>query len=118
MGERTESDLITKILEKLGVVPEGQAANQEDIARVEGNLQSVIDELAAREILFVPDINSIPNEWFLSLAKICAYELRNEFGITGEFEATLRNGNDEAIGNIKVMTRGRPTYEPLKTLSY
>lgn len=118
MASRSSADLIVKILEKLGIVPEGQQPEIEDIARVKLNLPSLIAELGAREIVFVANLDKIPDEWFLSLAKICAYELRNEFGVTGDFELTLRAANDEGIGNIKVITRGRPTYEPLKTLSF
>jgi len=115
---RTQADLIAKILEKLNVVPEGQAPEVEDSARVARNLPSLIEELAAREIVYVPDLENIPDPWFLSLASISAYELRNEFGVTGEFEATLQRGNVEAILKLKEMTRGRPTFEPLKTLSF
>lgn len=114
----TQADLISKILEKLGVVPDGTPANSEDSARVEGNLQAVIDSLAAREIVYVPDIASIPSEWFLDLAKVCAYELRDEFGISGEQLQVVSTANAEGIMNLKVMTRGRPTYEPLKTVSF
>ena len=118
MAFRTENDLITKILEKLQIVPEGQAPEADDTARVEANLPSLLNELAAREIVYVPDINSIPDEWFLSLAKICAYELRDEFGLTGDAARECEKANIEGILNLKVMTRGKPTYETLRTLSF
>lgn len=118
MGVRTEADLITQILVNLDVVPEGQAAEQDDIARVQSNLQSIIDELAALELLYVPDLQNIPSEWFMSLADVCAYELRKVFGVTGEFAAELKLANDQAVGKIQTMTRGRPTYEPQRTLSF
>lgn len=118
MTTRTQADLVAKILEKLMIVPEGQAPEADDIARVETNLPSVIEELAAREIVYVPDLSNIPGAWFLSLAKVCAYEMRDEFGISGESLAQVTQANTEGILNLKQMTRGRPTYEPLKTLSY
>lgn len=118
MATRTQSDLVTKILEKLGVTPEGQAPEADDTARVALNLPSVIDELAAREIVVVSDLTQIPDHLFMSLAKICAYEMRDEFGVTGEMLAAMKIANQEGIDNIKTMTRGRPTYEQLKTLSY
>ena len=118
MTTRTQADLVIKILEKLMIVPEGQAPETDDIARVEGNLQSVINELAAREIVYVPDFSAIPDQWFMSLAKVCAYEMRDEFGIAGESLATVTAANSEGILNLKVMTRGRPTYEPLRTVSF
>lgn len=118
MATRTRADLVVKILEKLQVVPEGQTPEAEDTTRVDRNLPSLIAELAGREIVYVGDLNAVPEEWFLSLAQIAAYELRNEFGVTGEFEITLARGNAEGIAKIKVMTRGRPTYEPLRTVSF
>lgn len=118
MAMRMKADLIVKVLEKLGVVPEGQAPEAEDTVRVDRNLSSLLRSLSAREILYVADINIIPDEWFLDLAKVCAYELRNEFGVTGEFEMSLKLANEEGIGNLRVMTRGRPTYEPARTLSF
>lgn len=118
MSTRTRADLVNKIIEKLGIVPEGMTPEVEDYGRVDRNLPSVLDELAAREILYVPDITSIPGEWFLSLSQICAWELRNEFGVTGDFEVTLEKANADAITKIKVMTRGRPTYEPLKMVNF
>lgn len=118
MATRTQADLVTKILEKLFVVPEGQAPEVEDTARVELNLQSVLDSLRGREIVFVPDPNNIPSEWFMDLAKVCAYELKDEFGLSGEMLAKCEKANAEGIRNLKIMTRGRPTFEPVKTLSY
>lgn len=118
MSFRTEADLVQKILEKLGVVPEGVAPNVEDTARVTANLPSLIEELAARQIVYVPDIENIPGAWFLSLAKVCAYELRDEFGIAGESLADLARANTEAIANLQTMTYGRPTFEPLRTVSF
>lgn len=118
MATKTRADLVVKVLEKLQIVPEGQTPEVEDTARVDRNLPPVLRELAAREIIYVPDIENIPEEWFLSLASVAAYELRSEFGVTGEFEVTLKNASDEGIGKLYVMRRGRPTYEPLKTLSF
>jgi hypothetical protein len=118
MATRTSADLVTKILEKLFVVPEGQAPEVEDTARVELNLPSVLAELAAREIVYVTDPQNIPDAWFLSVAKICAYEMRDEFGLTGEALAACKLASDEGISNLKTMLRGRPTYETLKTLSF
>lgn len=109
---RTRADLVIKILEKLGIVPEGQAPEVEDTARVDRNLPALQAQFAAEEIIYLPNLEAIPEQWFMALSQVCAYELRNEFGVTGEFEVTLKNGYDDGVRKIKVMTRGRPTYEP------
>jgi hypothetical protein len=118
MADKTLVDLATKVLEKLFVVPEGQAPEADDSARVIANLPNVLDALSAREIVNVADTTAIQSAIFLDLAKVCAYELRDEFGLTGESLAQCKRAADEGVANIKTMTRGRPTYEPLKTLSF
>lgn len=118
MSFRTQADLVQKILEKLAIVPEGVSANVEDTARVSANLPSLIEELAARQIVYVPDLSNIPGAWFLSLAKVCAYELRDEFGVAGDALASLAAANSEGIGNLKAMTYGRPTFEPMRTVTF
>lgn len=111
---RTRSELILKTLEKLGVVATGQPPEQEDTARVNANVDSLVAELAAREIVDIPNIEEIPQEYFLSIASICAYELRDEFGVIGETLADLTRKNDEAIIKLGVMVRKKPSYEPLR----
>lgn len=114
MTTRTRSELVTKILEKLGVLPEGQTPVVEDSQRVDRNLPSLIAELAGREIVYVTDLEQIPEAWFLSLADVAAWELRNEFGIIGEALVALKDANDTGIMKLKAMLRGKPTYEPLR----
>lgn len=115
---RTQADLVTQILIELAVVPEGMTPEADDFARVEDNVPSLIEQLAATETIYVPDTGNIPNAWFLPLATVMAYELRNMFGATGDAAATLETANANAIVKLKVMSRGRPTYEPLKTVSF
>lgn len=112
MATRTRVDLVIKILEKLGVLPEGQTPAVEDTVRVDKNLPSLMAEFAGREIVYVSDLDNIPEAWFLALADMGAWELRSEFGVTGELLATLQGGNDSAIMKLKTMLRGRPTFEP------
>jgi hypothetical protein len=118
MATRTSTDLVIEILEKLVAIPEGQAPESDDTARVTLDLPSVLAELAAREIVYVSDPANIPEEWFMSLAKVCAYEMRSKFGVTGEQLVDLTKANAEGIDNLRVMTRGRPTYEPMQTVSF
>lgn len=115
MSSRTLSDLVLETLEKLGVVPDGQTPGIEDTARVTEAAPGLLKEYGAREIVFVPDADNIPDEWFMSIAAMNAYELRTKFGIIGEEAQDLKNGNDEAIVKLKVMLRGRPTGEPMRT---
>lgn len=112
---RTRTELILKILEKLGVAATGQDPEIEDTARVDANLDSVVAELGPREIVDIADLSEIQPELFLSVASICAYELRDEFGVIGDALVDLEKKNNEAIAKLQVMTRSRPTSEPLRT---
>lgn len=109
---RTRNQLILKILEKLGVAATGQEPEAEDTARVDDNLDSVIAELSALEIVDIPDLSEIPLEFFLPTASLCAYELRDEFGVQGETLVDLKNKADEARNKLFEMTSLRPTGEP------
>ena len=111
---RTRNDLILKILEKLGVAATGQSPEAEDTARVDANLDSLIAEIRAAEIVDIYDLDAIEPEYFLSVASICAYELRDEFGVMGEHLSDLSRKNAEAIAKLEMITRAKPTYEPLK----
>lgn len=111
---KTASDLVQKVLGNLGIVAAGQDPSPEDTAKVANNLDAIFALLAAREIVQVPDTNSIPLAWFLPLAACAAFELIEEFGIVGEEAAVLEKKSIVAEARLKVMLRGRPTYEALK----
>lgn len=108
---RTRTDLIKKVLEKLGVAASGQEPEIEDTARVDANLDSVVAEFPALEVVDIPDVNAIPDEYFLSIASVIAYELRDEFGIIGDALTDLTAKNAQSIEKLRFMTRGRPTYQ-------
>lgn len=113
---RTRGDLVTEALANLGALPAGQTPAEEDYSFIDEKLESIIDGLAAREIVYVPDLTQIPNAWFDSLAAIVAHACISKFGIAGDEAATLISNKDKAESDLKVMTRGRPTYEPLRVL--
>lgn len=115
---KTLTDLTVQTLKELGVLPDGQTPQIEDTAAISGDIPALLEELAGREIVFVPDLDNIPGPWFMSIAKILAYELRNGYGIVGDEAASLKQGNDDAILKLKIMLRGRPTGEALRTLYF
>lgn len=114
MAVRTLSDLVLETLDCLGVLPAGQTAQVEDLNRISEAIPSILSELARREIVYIPDSNNIPDSDFRSLAEISAYECREKFGITGDDAVALKDKNNEAVAKLKVMHRGRPTYERSK----
>lgn len=126
---RTSADLILEALAVLGIIAAGQPVDPEDFAWVNEKLDSVRRKLAAAEIVNVPDINNIPGAWFSDLADIVAGECASKFGLVGQELTDKINrglggagaveiGAGAAAKSLKIMTRGRPTYEPLRFVSY
>lgn len=116
-------------LANMGVLSAGNPVDVEDFSSVNEKLDSIFRKLAALEICYVADANNIPGAWFADLADIVAGECATKFGFVGEALAALVNkglggeGNIEigagtAAKSLKIMTRGRPTYEPLRFLNY
>lgn len=118
MGIRTRSDLVLEVLDALGILPAGQTAQPEDTDRIDEKVPSLLAEFAQREIVYIADPNSIPDADFSPIAAMIAYECREKFGITGDDATNLKDKNNEAIAKLKIMHRGKPTYERSKIEYY
>lgn len=108
---RTRSDLVLEILDKLGVIAAGQTPGVEDTTRVDELIPAALETLAADEVVYVADPNSINAAYFEPLSYVIAYMAREKFGVVGEEAINLKNKNDENVAILKRITRGRPTYE-------
>lgn len=115
MGYRTTADLLQEVLENLGVLAAGQTPEQEDLARVSEKLPSIVALLGATEVVYVPDVNNIPDEWFIPLADCVAYHCKQKFGLVGDAAASVDNDYQLALLQFRVMNRGRPTGEVMKS---
>lgn len=126
---RSSSDVVLKALQVLGVLAVGQPVDPEDFSVVNDNLDSIYRKLAGLEIVFVSDPDNIPGAWFADLADIVAGENASAFGLVGqEFIDKVNKGLGGAAGveigagtaaqSLKIMARGRPTYEPLRFVNY
>lgn len=118
---QTQQDLVVQVLANLGVLAAGQAIDPEDNAYVVNNLDSIFRKLAALEIVYVPDANNIPGPYFRDLSFIVAGELAEIFGLPPD-DIAMRiktglgspPGSGTAAMSLKQLTRGKPTYEPLR----
>jgi hypothetical protein len=126
---RSSSDLVLEALKNLGVLAAGQGVDPEDFNYVNEKLDAIYRKLAGLEIVFVSDPDNIPGAWFSDLADIVAGECATKFGLSGEEYATIMNkglggagaveiGAGTAAKSLKIMGRGRPTYETLRTQSF
>jgi hypothetical protein len=119
---RTSIDLINESLANLGVVASGQPVDPEDFNFVQEKLDSIFRKLAGLEIVYVSDPDNIPGSWFSDLADIVAGECATKFGSNPDHYTVLVNKGLGGVGNVevgagtaakslKIMTRGKPTYE-------
>lgn len=112
---RTKSDLVNQVLENLGVLAVGQTAEVENTSRVDARISGILSTLRAREVFYLGDADNIPDEAFEPLSNVVSWECRSMFGVTGDELVPLKQANDDAIAGLKIMSRGRPTYQPLRT---
>lgn len=126
---RNSTDLITEALSVLGVTSAGNGIDVEDFNWANERLDSIFRTLAGLEICFVADPNNIPGAWFGPLSDIVAGECASKFGLVGQELMDKVNrglggagqvpiGAGTAAMAMKILTRGRPTYEPLRFLNY
>ncbi len=126
---RSSSDLVLETLKNLGVIAAGQAVDPEDFSYVNEKLDPTFRLIAALEIAYVTDPDNIPGEWFSPLADIVAGECASKFGLVGqEFIDKVNKGLGGAGGveigagtgakALKIISRGRPTYEPLRFMNF
>lgn len=126
---RTTSDLILQVLSDLNIISAGQSIDTEDYATVSNQLDSIIRKLAALEIIYIADPNNIPGAWFMDLAAIVSGEVASSFGFVGpELDQAVNDGlggagnipvgGGKAAQSLKIMMRGRPTYEPARFVNY
>lgn len=119
---RSSSDLVLETLKNLGVLAAGQPVDVEDFNYVNEKLDPTFRLIAGLEIAYVSDPAFIPGQWFSPLADIVAGECASKFGLVGqEFIDKVNKGLGGVAGAeigagtaakaLKIMNRGRPTYE-------
>jgi hypothetical protein len=126
---RSSADLVSEALSNLGVLSAGNPIDVEDFNWVNEKLDAIFRQLAGLEIAYVPDPDNIPGAWFAPLADIVAGECASKFGLVGQELMDKKNlglggagqvpiGAGTAAMALKIMTRGRPTYEPLRITNF
>jgi hypothetical protein len=126
---RSSADLVSEALSNLGVLSAGNPIDVEDFNWVNEKLDAIFRELAGLEIAYVPDPDNIPGAWFAPLSDIVAGECASKFGLVGQELMDKKNlglggagqvpiGAGTAAMALKIMTRGRPTYEPLRITNF
>lgn len=85
-------------------------------AIVSRNLDAILADLAAREIVYLVDTSDIPQEWYQHLAAIVADRCKSKgFELDGAVIQSVAAAGAQAMIDLRELTRGRPSYLPLRT---
>jgi hypothetical protein len=106
--------LITRALEKLQRVGAGQDPSAEDAQLLRDHLSPLLEELARQEVIFVADIEAIPDLIFLPLANRLAAEVAPDFGLGAVDAAIMAKLNER----LRLTWVGKPLYQPQRARYY
>jgi hypothetical protein len=103
---RSSLELITRALERLQRVGAGQDPSAEDAQLLRDNLMPLLEELAQQEVIFVADVEAIPEIVFLPLAARLAAEVSVDFGLGAVDQPTINKLNER----LRLTWVGKPLY--------
>jgi len=115
MTTKTRTDLINSALGHLGDLAAGQVPSVEDFDAVDKYVDPLIEELDARQIVTIDDVEAIPSELFIPLGILLADSAKSEFGLASIPAAGGIDPVAVAITRLTEATYARPTGEPLRT---
>ena len=113
----TQLDLITAVLEEMGVRDPGQDIASEDQDIIVRRIPGKVAELNNREVCYIADTDDIEDDLFLPFVKIMAAECATAFGIIGErFQQLKAEGGPQGPAEyaLKDAVRLRNTDQTLK----
>lgn len=108
---RDSLQLITLALQKLNVSGAGQNPSAEDVQIVRDQLVPLIEELALKTVVYITDLEEIPEKYFLALADRVAQEVAPYFGL-GAVDPNIKLATENRLRRMWAM---RATYGTLRT---
>lgn len=115
MATKTRRQLVDQALDNLGALPTGQTPSAEDVARMDGYVDPVIEELAEKRIVEVDDLQAIPAAWFLPLSYLLSGAAAAAFGAANDPRILLlakegRTSLHEMMQTVPTYNRAQPEY--------
>lgn len=89
MTDKTRAELVNRALAKLLVLGAGQSADAEDQELVDGVVESVLEDLSARQIISIADPDAIPVAPFEWLATCLAQAVATDFGRAIDYQSLM-----------------------------
>jgi hypothetical protein len=115
---RSRADLVGKALDVLGISAVGQTVDADTAKIIDDDIDTVLKSLAARELVYVPNPDSVPDEIFIQVAILVADSNKQNFGLQQDELDKLSASVMTAESQIREIVRGRPTYERLRNEYY
>lgn len=81
---KSRTDLVLRALYNLGVTPSGQSPGDEEYNAVDALVDTVVEELIARDIYCLQDVDATPEEVFIHYGHILAWAAAAEFGFASD----------------------------------
>ncbi len=98
---KTREQFVNRALRKLGALPTGQAADPEDYQAVDGTVQSVMSDLATRDIYQWGNPDQIDDDAFEHLATLLAITNARDFG-GAQIEPPLPNEDTRKLAESRL----------------
>lgn len=89
---------------------ERRLKNLTRIVLIDRNLDQILANLAALDVVYLVDVSSIPDEWFTLLAAIVADQCRNKFELDLPTLQKVAADGAQALSDLRTLTRGRPSF--------
>lgn len=109
---KTRSDLIHRALKNLGALPQGMNPSQEEYNAIDELVDPFLEDLIARDVCFIEDVDAIEEKYFLALGNALAGVALPEFGLMDD--AALVAKAQKAEKDLKQISATYPTYSPLE----
>ncbi len=113
---KSRVDLVERALKNLGVLPQGQSPNIQEFNAVDALVDTTIEDLIGRDVVYIDDIEAIDEKYFMPLGLILASNCRAEFGLGSD--PALPALAIKAEKDLQQISRVVPTFKTLKVVAY
>jgi hypothetical protein len=113
---KSRQDLVYRALYNLGVLPHGQNPGDQEYNSVDALVDSMVEDLIARDIVHIQDVDAIEEKYFLHLGGVLAGHAAPVFGM--QMDAALAVKAQKGEKDLQTIFATRPTYETLEIQAY
>jgi hypothetical protein len=113
---KTRQDLVYRALYNLGVLPHGQNPGAEEYSSVDALVDPMVEDLIARDVVHIQDVDAIEEKYFLHLGSVLAGHSAAVFGMQSDPAIAARAQKGEA--DLQTIFAVRPTYETLEVQAF